>query len=234
MDQSAFLVYNKDFQLFGDQHLIVMALMAILSFGLPLFANRFFNHEQKVLLSRVMAVTISFWVVLYDIILIYLGKFNYKTDLPLDICNLMGVLLPFLMWTPNKKVFKYLYFLILSGTLQAVFTPHLYNGFPNFIFLKYWFVHSGLIVYIIYIAGAFKYKVSLKDLWRAFLVIQLYVFAMFGINALLGANYVYIMHKPPTASALDYLGPWPWYILVCEGIALVLFFIVWLPNRERS
>lgn len=234
MDQSPFLVYNKDFVLFGSQHLIVMALMLILALGLPFFAKKLLNQPQKILLSRIMALSICFWVILYDVILIFLGKFNYKTDLPLDICNMMGFFLPFLMWTPNRRFFPFLYFIILAGTLQAVITPHLYNGFPNFIFLKYWFVHAGLIVYIIYVASAFGFRVSLKDLWRAFLALQAYVGGMFAINSLLGSNYVYIMHKPPTASALDYLGPWPWYILVGEGIALVLFFLVWLPNRGRK
>ncbi|MCI4671223.1 MAG: TIGR02206 family membrane protein [Bacteroidia bacterium] len=234
MNESPFLAYNKDFVLFGTQHLIVLALMVMLSMGLPLFSRRFLQHSQKVKLARGMALLISFWVIIYDVILIYLGKFNYKTDLPLDICNLMGLLLPLFMWNPSKKIFPYFYFIILSGTFQAVLTPHLYNGFPNFIFLKYWFVHAGLIVFIIYVAGAFGYKVSLKDLWRAFLVIQLYVLGMYGVNYLLGSNYVYIMHKPPTASALDYLGPWPVYILVGEGIALVLFFIVWLLNRDKK
>jgi uncharacterized membrane protein YwaF len=37
------------------------------------------------------------------------------------------------------------------------------------------------------------------------------------------------MQKPPTASALDYLGDWPYYIFKAELIAVVVFFIVYLP-----
>jgi uncharacterized membrane protein YwaF len=37
------------------------------------------------------------------------------------------------------------------------------------------------------------------------------------------------MEKPPTASLIDVLGPWPWYLLALEGIAFVIFFILYLP-----
>ena len=64
---------------------------------------------------------------------------------------------------------------------------------------------------------------------KAFWGVQVYAVGIVLLNLLLGSNYFYIMRKPPTASLLDYLGPWPWYILVCEGIVLVLFLLVYAP-----
>ena len=226
---SPFLEFNTDFSTFGTQHILMILLVIGLSIGLPLLAKRNFSPIQQLWTSRGMTILISFWVILYDIILLYLGKFNYKTDLPFDICNLMGLLIPFLMWTPNKRFFTLLYFWILAGTTQAIFAPHLFNGFPNFIFFKYWIVHGGLIVYIIYIARVWGYPITLKDLWRSFLVIQVYVIFVFFVDKLIGANYVYLVEKPPVGSIMDYFGPWPVYILVLEAIVLFLSFMVYLP-----
>jgi len=229
---SSFLEFNTDFRFYGTQHITVITLIIFLSLLLPILARRQFTQQQNLWIARAIAVLISFWVILYDILLLYLGKFNYKTDLPLDICNLLGLLLPFLMWNPNRRIFPYLYFWVLTGTTQAVFAPHLFNAFPNFIFIKYWVVHGGLIIYILFIAIVWGFKLTQKDLWQSFLLLQVYIVAIFLINKAIGANYVYVVDKPPTVSVLDYFGPWPVYLLVGEAIFLFLSFMVYLPYRK--
>ena len=224
-----FLTYNQDFILFGRQHLFVLLLMVLFARFLPVFAKKYLNKNQQLWLSRSMAVFISVWVLLYIVIRGWLGDFDYKTDLPLDICNIVGLILPVLMWNPSSRIHEILYFRILGGTIQAIVTPHLFNGFPNFIFFKYWFVHIGLVIYAIYITVVFDIKPEIRSLWRSFLALQVYILIVFFLNMLLGSNYIYVLQKPPTASVLDYFGPWPVYIFVCELIALVLFFLVYLP-----
>jgi hypothetical integral membrane protein (TIGR02206 family) len=231
---SSFFEYNTDFSLFGIQHNIVIILTIFLSIGLPLFTTRFFNTYQQLITSRAIAILISFWVILYDVILLYLGKFNYKTDLPLDICNLIGLLIPFLMWNPSKQLFPFLYFYIMAGTTQAVFVPYLFDGFPSFVFIKFWVVHGGLIVYILYVAVVWKFQLTLKDLWRSFLFLQLYGVLIYLTNKLIGANYIFLVQKPPTNSVFDYFGPWPIYILVAEAIMLFLMSMVYLPYWKTN
>lgn len=226
---SPFLDYNTDFSLYGSQHIIAIILTFGLSIGLPYFVNKYGSPHQQVWIGRLMAILISFWVVLYDLILLYLGKFNYKTDLPLDICNMMGLWLPFLMWKPSPRLFPYLYFWIMAGTTQAVFVPNLYDGFPNFIFIKYWVVHSGLIIYILYVAVVWDFPLRGKDIGKSFLGLQVYGLLVYMINKLIGANYLYVVEKPPTASILDYFGPWPFYIAGMEALMLFLSCMVYLP-----
>jgi len=57
---------------------------------------------------------------------------------------------------------------------------------------------------------------------------------VFGLNMLLGSNYMYLAHKPATASAIDFLGPWPLYLLWLELIALALFLLMALPFVKRG
>jgi hypothetical protein len=82
---SPFLEFNTDFSFYGSQHIAIIILTISLSIGLPLLAKRYFSAQQQLWTSRIMAILISSWVIVYDVILLYLGKFNYKTDLPLDI-----------------------------------------------------------------------------------------------------------------------------------------------------
>ena len=197
------------------QHLLMLVCMVIASVALPLYANRFLSEDRRLLVARVMAVVLSLTVVLWVAVRIALGDFDKTTDLPLDVCNLAALLMPFLMWKPSKRVHEILYFLVLVGTLQATLTPHLFNGFPNFTFFKYWIVHGGLIVYVVFITASFKFFPDRRSLLKAFVWLQGYAAAVFMANVLLGSNYFYVMRKPPTASLLDVLGPWPWYIFWC-------------------
>ena len=68
-----------------------------------------------------------------------------------------------------------------------------------------------------------------KSLLKVVIVGNLYYLVLFFINRWLGSNYMFTVHKPETASLMDVLGPWPWYLLTTEGIAAVVFTLFYLP-----
>jgi uncharacterized membrane protein YwaF len=49
------------------------------------------------------------------------------------------------------------------------------------------------------------------------------------LNPLLDSNYGYFNGKPSDGTVLDYLGPWPWYVLAEVVIVLVGWALVTLP-----
>ncbi|MBT4149134.1 MAG: TIGR02206 family membrane protein, partial [Candidatus Marinimicrobia bacterium] len=72
-----------------------------------------------------------------------------------------------------------------------------------------------------------KIEPTLKGLKNSFIGLNLFLLISFIANILLDANYFWIMEKPPMSSILDYLGPWPWYILFAEFVALAHFILAY-------
>ena len=59
--------------------------------------------------------------------------------------------------------------------------------------------------------------------------LNIYILCLIPINLWLDANYFYMMSKPVDPSLLDFSGPWPFYIIVTEGLAMVFFTLIYLP-----
>jgi uncharacterized membrane protein YwaF len=49
------------------------------------------------------------------------------------------------------------------------------------------------------------------------------------VNQWIGSNYLFIARKPDTASLLDVLPPWPYYIAYIEVIGLVMCLVLYIP-----
>jgi hypothetical integral membrane protein (TIGR02206 family) len=96
-----------------------------------------------------------------------------------------------------------------------------------------------VVATLIYLVAASVTRPARGALWRALLGVNVYALVVGGFNAIFGTNYMYLCRKPEGASLLDWLGPWPWYLLGGEIAALALFSLLALPFRypegnERS
>ena len=228
MNDLDFLKDNNDFVLFGNQHLIAFGLFLIFGIIFIRWARTLPAYKQNKV-GNYFAWSLSITVIIWTILKIYTRGFDIKEDLPLHLCNFMALLLPWFAYHRKPIVYEILLFWVFAGTTHSVITPDLKNGFPNFIFLKYWFVHSGLIIFILYATIIYKLRPRLKSVFISFIALQGYIVSMFLINSLTGANYFYTNHKPDGPTALYYLGDYPYYILVAELIMIPYFMLIYLP-----
>ncbi len=224
-----FLYSGDRFVNFSGVHLFMVALTAGLSVGLPLLASRYLSERGRLYLGRAMAVWISFAAVGSIVLRRFLGEFAPLTDIPLNICPLTATLLPLLVWNPRQRIHEILYFFVLVGTLQGVLTPDLDQNAPHYMFFRYWSLHAGLVITVIYFTTTFGLYPTARSLVRAFGWLQAHLAVVMLVNVAFGTNFMYLMEKPPTRTLLDLLGPWPWYLLAGEALALALFFLVYLP-----
>ncbi len=152
------------------------------------------------------------------------GSFDLKLHLPLHLCRFANLLLPLAIYKKNNTLFQILFYWGLSAMFQAIFTPDITHDFPHFHYFRYIAAHHLLVITIIYYVVVFDFKPTISGLKKAFIALNAFLIVALIFNIILEANYFWLMDKPPAGSLLDFMGPWPWYILVAEFVALMHFY----------
>jgi hypothetical integral membrane protein (TIGR02206 family) len=119
----------------------------------------------------------------------------------------------------------------LAGSAQAILTPDLTQTFPSFRWISFFLLHLGLIVGAVYLPVRGHLVLRPASIGRAWLATNIYAAVAGFFNWQLGANFGFLVRKPANPSLLDYLGPWPYYLFACEGIALGLFALCYALAR---
>ena len=225
----SFLFEETPFDVFSLEHFIPILLFAILCYGCIRYANGSLNKQEQSKLGMYLACLPLLGVLSRMTLLLANGTFRLDEDLPLHLCRIIPFISIIVMLNRNRFWLGILYFWIIVGTLNATITPDLHNGFPHYEYFIYFINHVGLLILPLYAVFVYKLNITFRDLIYAFLMTNLFLLSLHGVNYLLGSNYMFTMHKPPVASLFDFLGPWPWYLLNGQFLALGLMFIAYLP-----
>ena len=73
------------------------------------------------------------------------------------------------------------------------------------------------------------YRPTWASFKRVAIGANIYMVFVYLMNLLLDSNFMFLMRKPDTASLMDVLGPWPWYLLSLEAVAFLVFLLLYLP-----
>jgi hypothetical integral membrane protein (TIGR02206 family) len=145
---------------------------------------------------------------------------------PFHLCDVTLIVVIWGLLRPKHHfVCELAFFWGLAASTQAVLTPDLSDSFPSFRWISFFLLHGGVVLSSLYLMLRGDLVLRPASVGRAWLATNAYALAAGFLNWQLGTNYGFLARKPVNPSILDYLGPWPYYILSCEGIALALFFL---------
>lgn len=153
--------------------------------------------------------------------------------LPLQLCDAAIFIAAAALWTRHQLLVELLYFWGLAGTLQALLTPDLPQHFPSYPYFQYYVAHGGVV------GAALLLVVGMRLYPRPWAVVRVlgltfaYAAIVGLVDLLTGSDYMYLRAKPPSPTLLDFLGPWPVYILSAAVIGLGLFAVLDSPFRLR-
>lgn len=221
------------FVLFGAAHLAALGVVLLANLLTPSLkrASPSAKDAFRYGLAAILIINETLWHIWNAAT----GQWTIQTMLPLHLCSVLVWLSAYMLLTRNYRVFEVIYFLGIGGATQALLTPDAgIYGFPHLRFFQTMISHGAIVTAAVFMTTVEGNRPTWKSLPRVFAAMNVYMLAVFPLNLLLGSNYLFIAHKPETASLIDMLGPWPWYILGLEAIGLVVSLLLYSPFAVKD
>jgi hypothetical integral membrane protein (TIGR02206 family) len=162
---------------------------------------------------------------------------SFDHSVPLQLCDLAELTAAYALWTHRKWAFALTYYWGLPLSSQALITPDLNApDFPSHSFLTFFALHLLVVWAAIYLTWGY----GMRPGWRSyrFAVITTLTWGAVTMifNAITGSDYGFLNGKPANGSMLDFLGPWPSYVLAEVVIVGVIWALMTWPweRKQRS
>jgi hypothetical integral membrane protein (TIGR02206 family) len=226
--------FTKDFTggpfvLFSTSHWVAIIVIVLFNLSFLILRRRAKPETLRVwryTMAAVLVIDEAFWHI-WNLVT---GQWTVQTMLPLHLCSVFVFLSAYMLVKRSYPIYEFAYFLGIGGAVQAILTPDLGQyAFPHFRYFQVFVSHGLIVSAAIYMTLVEGYRPTWRSYGRVLVWSNVYMLFVGIVNALIGSNYMFIAHKPTTASLIDVLGPWPWYILSLEAIGFVLFLLLYLP-----
>ncbi|MFD1136259.1 YwaF family protein [Paenibacillus urinalis] len=240
-DLSIFNPYNAPrFEFMSLAHAGAVAVIIVLLLAMFMYRQKLRNSvsARKILRCILLSLLIlsqlmlEVWYQIYDL-------WDPAYTLPLELCSITLLLSCVMLVTRNRVLYIIVFYAGICGALAALLTPDLVYTFPHFRFIQFFIAHGSIIAAALYMTWIEQVRLTITSVPLSMLLLNLIAGIVWCFNQVFGANYMFLSHKPESPSILDMLGPYPYYILVEEWVAFVLFTMMYilffyLPSRASS
>ena len=232
---------QSEFKFLDIHHIIVL----ILTIAIPLVLSALVRRANSHSLTRTVRYMLGAILLGNEFghwgYLLISGKSRrfLQKFLPLHVCGLATFATAATLLFQIQTLYEFAYFWGLVGTFNAVLTPQLEVGFPKYRAFQYFIAHSGIVIGVLFSTMGLQMRPTLRSLFRSFAVINLLALVIGGFNYLASANYMFLCKPPKTKFPVfnpesPLFIPWPLYIPILDGLALILFFAVYSPFLIRD
>jgi hypothetical integral membrane protein (TIGR02206 family) len=190
-------------------------------------------RRRPVPVSRGLAVVIGVTYLVEHAWFVARGTWSPDFNLPLHLTDVVTVVSVLALWTATPLLVELTWFWALTASLQAVLTPDLGSAdFPELLYWTFFITHAGAVVAALVLVVGRRITPRPGAVRRAFVATLAVAAAAATADLLTGGNYMWLREKPEAGSLLDFMGPWPWYIVSAAVLALLLFTLLALPFRR--
>lgn len=218
---------ESNFNMFGIIH--ILTLLFITSCMIAFYLYRHNLRPYRDIIRIVIGWTLIFSRLSLDAWYLITNNWTLDDSLPLQLCSISSVMCGIMLLTKSRPLFEVFYFLAVGGSMQAMLTPNLGFGFPQYRFLQFFLSHALIFIAPLILCWLYHFKITKRSLLKSLFFVNVLALIIYFINRSIGSNYLYLMGKPDSASLLDVLGPYPYYIISLEVVAFIIFILLYLP-----
>lgn len=231
---------EQEFSAYGPSHLTVLAVFVV-GAVLLVWLGRRQSEARARTTSRLLAVAL---VAVFCVALTYkMIRPDIQTSIPLQLCDIAELTAAYALWSQQRWACALTYYWGLFLSSQALLTPDIGTptdgapDFPHHLFVTFFALHVLVVWAAVYLTWGRRFRPQ----WRTFrftvVVTLAWVAFTLTFNTIANTNYGYLNGKPPTASVLDFLGPWPAYLLI-EILAVIAVWALmtwpWVRSRRDA
>jgi len=220
-------VAARDFTAYGASHLGAVLVLALGIVVLLALGTRLRDPGDR--LGKALAGVLALALLPLQVLYFTPGYWDPARTLPVQLCDLAAVIAVVALWTHHRWAVALTYYWGITLTTQAVITPDLAADFPEPIFLLFWIMHIGTVWAAVHLTWTRGIHPDWRRYCLAVAVTAVWAVSVFCLNLALGSNYGYLNAKPGAATALDLLGPWPWYVLAEVAIISAVWALMTWP-----
>ena len=217
------MVAAARFETYGPSHLTVLAIFAVGVVLVVLAGRRLRDTPAEPTVRRTFAAAIIAIALPLQILQFTPDEWNLHTSLPFQLCDFGWVFAVHALWTRNRLSATVTYLWGITLTTQGIFTPDLASDFPEARFLMFWGMHLLIVWASFFLVLGLRILPTWRTYWQTVAITLAWAVSAYVFNVVAGTNYGYLNRLPKNASLLDYLGPWPLYVV----LEIVIVAAVW-------
>ena len=226
---------SSEFEFFGFAHIAAMVVILAVPIVLTRIVKWLNSERATQAICYAFAGVIALNEVLnwsYRIATVGVHEF-VREYMPLHVCGITVFAVVVMLIFRRQTAYEIAYFWGLVGATNAVVTPQLEFGYPQYRFFQYFIAHGGIVAAALFATWGLGMRPTGRSVLRVFVLLNVLAIVLIGVNLMLGSNYMFLCQPPDTKSPFFFL-PWPWYLLFLDGMALVLFYVLSLPFSRRK
>lgn len=217
---------------FSPAHLAILGAVPAIAWALAALARRRPGAVRAIRLALAAAIAVD--SAAWYAHTLRSGEFHPPNGLPLDLCDVVLWLAVLALAAPRSWLLEAVYYLGLGGSGMALLTPDIGGDVPAYAVVQFFLAHGAVVGAVLFLVWTGALRPRPGSWWRVFVALNVYAAAVGVFDLRYGTNYMYLREKPAAASLLDLLGPWPWYVLAGDAVALLLLWALHLPFRRDA